>query len=650
MPLADKREATLHALVQLQHRGPDAWGIYNSPLTTLGHVRLSIVDVAAGHQPMVSGASVVSFNGEIFNHVEIRQELQAQGVVFDTRSDTEVILKLYERDGVDCFRRFNGQFAIVLWDKREQRLIVARDRYGIRPLYVLSYRGGYVFASEMKALDVLPGYARELCPEGLLEHGLLWNTLGESTVYRDVSSVEAGTVKIFSMAGDVATHRYYQLGENFCPGETPLQDYDEAKSAFCELLGDAVKLRLRSDVPVGAYLSGGIDSTVISHLVKQATNHDFRTFSVAFDDESLDESHYQRLASAEVNSIHSEVRIGRQNIAQSIVDTVRHAERPLFRTAPVPLHLLSQCVREQNIKVVLTGEGADEILFGYDAFKELKILDHWKKSGSAATVEQPLRDLYPHLSHYSDPKHFGLIRLYYEGFLDDYDNEMAGLNIRFNNNKILERYFNPDLQLRVDKDAIREKLRASLPENYQHWSLLQRNSFMEIKTLLQGYLLSSQGDRMALSHGVEGRFPFLDHRVVEFAFGLPDDFKLRGFDQKAILKDAFKGKIPEQIIDRPKRPYMAPDLVSFIDEQGALQGMAAEMMSPEAIAASGLFNADNVAKLLKKFKRGVPRDIGYRDNMIFTFIYTAQLCQYWLNKPDMRAPDFSLCSVDIVDT
>ncbi|WP_028887151.1 asparagine synthase (glutamine-hydrolyzing) [Teredinibacter turnerae] len=648
--IEEKRELTKQALAQLQHRGPDAWGVYNSPKATLGHVRLSIVDVAAGHQPMVSGDQIVSFNGEIFNHVELRAELESQGVVFETRSDTEVILKLYQRDGIDCFRQFNGQFAIIIWDKREQRLIAARDRYGIRPLYLLPYRGGWAFSSEMKAFDCLPGFRRSFSPAGLLEHGLLWNTLGETTVYNDVRSVESGTVKIFATSGEEQTRRYYQLGEELSARRDQFSSFEQAQEGLTQALSDAVTLRLRSDVPVGAYLSGGIDSTVISRLVKDATNHDFRTFSVAFEDESLDESLYQKMASEDVNSQHNEVRVSRQNIADSIADTVRHTERPIFRTAPTPLYLLSDKVQQERIKVVLTGEGADEILCGYDAFKELKILEAWKKNGYSPEVEGALRDLYPHLAHYSDPKHFGLIRLYYEGFLDDYDNEMAGLNIRFNNNKILERYLNPDFGLQVDKDRMRERIAAQLPADFKHWTLMQRNSFLEMKTLLQGYLLSSQGDRMALSHGVEGRFPFLDHQVVEQAFAMPDEYKLRGFEQKAVLREAFTGKIPQQIIDRPKRPYMAPDLISFIDDSGNLQGMAAEMMNDQAIRDAGLFNHEMVAKFLKKFKRGVPKDIGYRDNMIFTFIYSTQLCHYWLNKPVQDAPDYGLCTVDIVDT
>jgi asparagine synthase (glutamine-hydrolysing) len=644
----ERRKIALGAIAALGHRGPDAWGVYSTTNMLLGHVRLSVVDVAGGHQPMVDDKAVVSFNGEIYNHTELRAELKLKGFTFKTTSDTEVILKMYESEGVECFQRFNGQFSVLLWDKEKKSLVVARDRFGIRPLYVLDHRGCLFFSSEMKAFDTIDTFQREFSPEHLFEHALLWNTLGDSSIYRSIRNVESGTYEVYSNDQTHSITRYYQIGETFS-SFAECQNFDSTKAKFKSLLSDAVSLRLRSDVPVGAYLSGGIDSTVIAQIVKQQTNHPFKTFSVSFKDPSLDESTYQLLASERIASEHESIQVSQHDIDKEMLNTIYHTERPVFRTAPVPLHMLSGLVKKTSVKVVLTGEGADEILCGYDAFKELKILDHWKSHGADVDVVKYIGELYPHLAHYADPKRFGLMKMYYEGFVADVDNDLAGLNIRINNNKIIEKFLNKNFNVKFDKSKIISRLKATLPEAFQGWSLMQKNSYLEIKTLLQGYLLSSQGDRMTLSHGIEGRFPFLDHRVVEYAFGMPDEYKLKGFDQKFILKEAFKEEIPAEIIDRPKRPYMAPDLISFVRPDGSLTEIAADMLSEKTIEEYGLFDVKTVARFLKKFGRGIPENIGYRDNMIFIFLLSTQMSMYWIKNPFKGLPDPDKCTVDITE-
>lgn len=644
----NKKDVVLNALSRLNHRGPDAWGVYVNNTLGLGQTRLSIIDIEDGHQPMDSDIGVISFNGEIYNYIELRQELIAQGYTFKTNSDTEVILKLYESIGTRCFEKLNGEFAILIWDKSKEQLIVGRDRYGIRPLYTLTHANNVYFSSEMKAFDTLSGYQRRFNIQNLFEHGLFWNTLGTDSVYKDIYTIESGTFEVFNVNGRLTKERYYQVGETF-EVNAPVESFEDAKLAFKTLLNDSVALRLRSEVPVGTYLSGGIDSTIISKLVKNQTQHTFKTFSVAFQDKNLDESQFQKLASNQVNSVHHEVKISNQDVDNNLLKAIYHTERPIFRTAPVPLHLLSSNVRNSDTKVVLTGEGADEILFGYDTFKELKILEAWKSTNGDSAAIESLKELYPHLSHYADERQFAFIKMYYEGFLNDFNNEFNGLNIRLANNKIIEKYFNKDLGLKFDKSALSEKLKANLPENYVSWSLLQKNSFLEIKTLLQGYLLSSQGDRMAMSHSIEGRFPFLDHRVVEMAFSLPDEYKLNRFDQKHILKHAFENEIPKEITNRPKRPYMAPDLIAFINSDGQLSDLASTMLSEQCIEEYGLFDKKMVKRFLNKFKNGVPENTGYRDNMIFMFILTSQICQYWINNPSETKLDMSKCAVDIMD-
>lgn len=630
----------------LNHRGPDGWGVYLSPKVAFGHTRLSIVDLKDGHQPMATERYIITYNGEVYNYIELRQEMFNQGISFKTQSDTEVILRLFELEGTNAFEKLNGQFAFLIWDKVDHTLTAVRDRYGMRPLYFVEWNCKIYFSSEMKSFDNLPNYERSFDPQMLLEHSLLWNTLYDNTVYKGIHSLQSGTYTIFQHGQSVRKHRYYEIGNNY--NRRYSLGFEAAKEEFTALLQDSVNLRLRSHVPVGAYLSGGIDSTVIASLVQQRKIDELETFSVAFDDEVYDESVYQKEVVQNIESKHVMVQVSMESLEESFFDAIYQTERPIFRTAPVPLYLLSKRVNESNIKVVLTGEGADEFLFGYDSFKELVILEKWSKGHNSKEIARYIRQLYPHLSHYSNPKHFGLMKMYYEGFLNAYNNDLVGLNIRVNNNKVITRYLNKDLGVKFDQNQLMERVQQQLPSQFSDWSLLQKNSYWEIRTLLQGYLLSSQGDRMALSHSVESRYPFLDHRVVDSAFHYPDDFKLNRFCQKHLLKEAFRGQIPLSILERPKRPYNAPGLISFFKE-GKLTNRAQEFLNPSKIEEYGLFNSQLVNRFIKKFERNIPEEIGYRDNMIITFILSTQMAKYWTKNPKKIFLDKNIRKVRIVD-
>ena len=629
----------------LQHRGPDGWGYYISPEVALGQSRLSIVDLSTGDQPLATENHVISFNGEIFNFIELRDELRKRGVSFRTTSDTEVLLKAYEYYGVKCFEKFNGQFAILIWNKVDKELIIGRDRYGIRPLYILNFKDRFYFASEMKAFDTIVGYSRGFNVKRLYEHCLLWNTFGDHTTFNDIRSLPGGSYAKFKNGKLIVEKKYYELGENYTCDH---KSFEQASEEFNYLLEDSVKLRLRSDVPVGAYLSGGIDSSVISHLVKSNTEKRFKTFSIAFDDAEYDESSFQMDMVKRINSEHLTLKINNKLIDDSFPDAIYHTERPVFRTAPVPLYLLSQKVKENDIKVVLTGEGADEILWGYDSFKEVKMLEFWSKYPDSKLRPQLIKKLYPHLNHYSDGRQFGMMKMFYEGFLGDFDNKLASLNIRIHNNKIIKNYFNRDIDLSYDKDSMINEMVPFLPKNYDSWSLLQQNQYMEFKTLLAGYLLSSQGDRMSLAHGVEGRYPFLDHRLIDRLFTVNEKFKLNGFSQKYILGQNFKNKLPKSILNRPKRPYMAPDLKSFI-VNGKMTENVAYFLNEGLIKDYNLFDSRFVKRFLNKFSNGVPQNIGYRDNMIITFILSSQIVNYWIKNPKKHKLSDDLLKVKIID-
>jgi len=643
--ISQKKQLVTKMIASLHHRGPDEWGMYTSRDIALGHCRLSIIDLSGGLQPFVTERYAISYNGEIFNYLELRKELLRKGVNFLTDSDTEVIIRMYETYGEDAIRQLNGQFAFLLWDKIKHRMIAARDRYGIRPLYVLSHNNNYYFASEMKAFDCINGFERKFDVSNLYEHALLWNTLADRTVYTSIRSVQSGTYEVYETGSEPQVQQYYELGESHFESHST---FDEAKEEFTSMLTDSVRIRLRSDVPVGNYLSGGIDSSAITYLTSKLNRKKFNTYSITFQDKDFDESTFQRELVNHIDSEHYEAHMTSKLINDTFLEAVYHCERPLFRTAPVPLYKLSDLVQQKKMKVVLTGEAADEILFGYDSYKELKLLEFWDRNRSSSFRPLLIKRLYPHLNYFKDGRRFRLMRMFYEGFLDSYKNELASLNIRMNNNKIINNFLSKDQNVSLDMDKMFENVRSQLPSHYNNWSILQLNQYLEMKTLLSGYLLSSQGDRMSLAHGVEGRYPFLDHRLVERVFSYKDSHKLRFFSQKHLLREVFRPLIPKSIVDRPKMPYQAPDLRAFY-HKGTLSDEAQYYLSNDMINDYGIFDPTFIKRFLRKFQRGIPENIGYRDNMIITFLLSAQMAQWWAKNPRKPKLPESMKKVDITD-
>ena len=646
LEIESSKKTLLDMTASLQHRGPDNWGYYLSREMMLGQTRLSIVDLSSGIQPMQIGDYILTYNGEIFNYIELRKELESLGIRFNTNSDTEVLLRMFIQYGVDSFEKLNGQFACLIWNRKEKELTIVRDRFGIRPLYYMEYGGKYYFGSEMKVFDQIPGYERTYNPTQLFIHGLLWNTCGSNTVYNEINSLPSGNYAVFKNGRIIKTERYYELGKTY---KEEIRNFADVEEEFKALLDNAVELRLRSDVPVGAYLSGGIDSSVILSLISKHTTNIYKTFSITFEDKEYDESFYQNEMAQRINTEHHKVNITYDMVDQAFPETIYHTERPVFRTAPTPLFLLSDLVRKNNIKVVLTGEGADELLWGYDSFKEVRLLEFWSKYPDSKLRPLLIKKLYPHLNHYKDEQQYGMIRMFYEGFLHEVDNELASGNIRTHNNSILRNYFNKDLNIHFDKAQLLSEYKQDEPSQFRNWNSLQKNQHLEMRSLLAGYLLSSQGDRMSLAHGVEGRYPFLDYRVVDMLFKVNDNFKLNGLNQKYLLKKAFSNDIPESIINRPKRPYMSPDLKSFIKQNGKLTENASFFLESDLIKDYHIFNPKWVNRFLTKFKEEVPEYIGYRDNMIITFILSAQIAQYWAKNPRKLELSEELLTVAITD-
>jgi asparagine synthase (glutamine-hydrolysing) len=608
----------------LRHRGPDARGTLRRAGVGLGHARLSIVDLEGGRQPISNEdwSVWVALNGEVFNHVELRRDLEARGHVFRTRSDTEVIVHAYEEQGPRCLESLNGDFAFALWDRRQSRLLLARDRMGVRPLYYAQRAGTLVFASEIKALLRFPGIEARLDPLALEQCFTFWFPLAPRTPFAGVRELPPGHLLI-AERGRISVQRYWAL--DYPAANEAAEPRDEAQVAeeLRALLAEATRIRMRADVPVGAYLSGGLDSSATAALMDRLPGQGLKTFSVGFDSEEFDEGEFQSTMVRALGTEHSSVRCSVVDIARHFPEVVRHAEHPMLRTAPAPLFMLSRLVREQGIKVVMTGEGADEILGGYDIFKEAKVRRFWARQPQSAWRPLLFARLYPYLTGmHRQPRAF--LQAFFANGLERTGDPLFSHLPRFAVAQRGRRFFSSDLRAQVGGYDALEELRQQLPKAFTGWHPLSQAQYLETAYLMPGYILSSQGDRVAMAHGVEGRFPFLDQRVVEFAAQIPPRMKLRGLREKHILRRAVGDCLPAPISERPKQPYRAPGAECFFGPRAP--EYARELLSRRSIARAGYFDPEAVERLASKCRAGAPLTSG--DDMALVGILSTQLLHY----------------------
>ncbi|MBM3267550.1 MAG: asparagine synthase (glutamine-hydrolyzing) [Candidatus Sericytochromatia bacterium] len=607
---------------RLRHRGPDDDGIFLDRGVGLAHARLAIIDLAGGKQPMASpdGDLWVAFNGEVFNFVELRAALEREGRVFRTSSDTEVLLHLYRRDGLDFVHSLGGQFAVALWDRSRRRLVLARDRVGIRPLYYTRVADRLCFASEIKALLAARGVSARLSLRGLAEVFTFWAVQPPATAFEGISSLPPGHLLAIDVdSGAISQRRYWDW--DFAPPADPGRATASYAEELAALLEDAVRIQLRSDVPVGAYLSGGLDSAGVAAMVRFRSDTPLRTFSIAFEDAEFDESTQQAEMVRHLGSRHTRIDCRKADIGAAFPRAVWHAETPLVRTACVPLMLLAGHVREAGYKVVLTGEGADEVFGGYDLFKEARIRRFWARRPESALRPALLDRLYPYLAHSPTAARAFAMQFFRLGFEDPRQPGFGHLP-RWTTTRRLWRFFSREAQAELAGWDPVESLIARLPAAFATWEPLCQDQYLEAHTLLSSYLLAAQGDRPAMAHSVEARHPYLDHRVIAFAAALPPRLKLSGLGEKFLLRRALAPLLPRQIAARPKQPYRAPDSLSFFagSEPTAL---VREFMSPAHLAAGGLFDPEPTLRLLEKCRRG--EAIGFADNMAFTGILSTLL-------------------------
>lgn len=582
----------------LHHRGPDDGGIFVDGNIGLGHRRLSIVDVAHGAQPMFNAdrSTVIVYNGEVYNHADYREDLTAKGHTFQNRSDTETILNLYAEYGRDCVDHLRGMFAFAIWDMARQELFIARDRFGVKPLYyVHDAAGDLFFASEIKALleagAVKPEINFNALPDQFANHG----TSGDETLFSGVKRLLPGHTMVWK-DGRVDIREFWDL--SFEPKHAPQSDA-EYIDEWRDLFNESVRLRLMADVPLGMFLSGGIDSSAIAGVMSTMVSEPIKTFSVGFHEREANELEYARLVAERFGTDHHEITITPEQFFEALPDLVWHEDEPLGFIASVPLYFVSK-LAQQHVKVVLTGEGSDETLAGYGRYqKAISLLSYGEKyesitpsfvrdavRGGVATLPGVLgRKLNrTFLTRSSD-----IESLFFDNFSVFSRSIQKGLFTR----ETREKFESEDPYVRqngwVDKSDAVDPLDMLL--------------YADTKTYLHELLMKQ--DQMSMAASIESRVPFLDHKLVEFTARMPREMKLRGGTTKWILREAMKGILPETILDRPKMGFPVPVGKWF---RGEFKHIVDEFVLGQRTTDRGIFDPSFVKQLVAGHNAGANHD------------------------------------------
>jgi asparagine synthase (glutamine-hydrolysing) len=579
------KDETLRRMTDtLVHRGPDSSGFFAEGGVALGFRRLSIIDLAGGDQPITNedGSLVLLCNGEIYNYRELRRVLEQKGHTFRTDSDVEVILHLYEEEGVDLLQRLNGQFAFAVYDRRERRLFLARDHFGINPLYYAVADGVLVFGSEIKAILEHPAVKREVDLTGLDQVFSFPGIVSPRTIFKGVESLKSGHY-LTAQGGDVRVTEYWDLDypkEGDLPYDRPESYYVET---LRELLAQSVAYRLQADVPVGFYLSGGLDSSLVAAMIKGVSPGTRRhSFSIGFTDEEISEAKYQQLVARHVGSEHHETVFDWAEIAGRLRGMILHCECPVKETFNTCSLALSRSARESGVTVVLAGEGADELFAGYMGYRFDQLGLRGEKGYDLETaLEDELRE-----------KLWGDKDIFYE--IDQYPLRELKTSV----------YSEGVGELFADFDCTNFEVVNKARLRGRHF--IHQRSYLDFKLRLSDHLLSEHGDRMVLANSVEGRYPFLDINLVEFARQMPPSLKLNGYTEKYALKKIAADLVPREVVEREKFGFRAPGSPYLLRQQVE---WIEDTLSFERVRRQGYFNPEVVERLKAQYRRE-----GYRLN------------------------------------
>jgi asparagine synthase (glutamine-hydrolysing) len=580
----------------ITHRGPDDAGIFIDGRVALGHRRLSIVDVASGHQPMTNedGSLQITYNGEIYNHADYRHELEERGHLYSTHCDTETILHLYEEHGHRCVEHLRGMFAFAIWDSRKRELFIARDRLGVKPLYFAhTDDGSLYFGSEIKALFQSNALKPELNFKALPDYLANHATSGEDTLYRGVKRLLPGHTLVWR-DGEIEIRKYWDV--SFVKTADPNRSDSDYIAEWADMFRTSVRLRLMADVPLGMFLSGGIDSSAIAAVMSGMVDEPIKTFSVAFAEREANELAYARIVAQAYRTNHHEVVVSPEEFFQALPRLVWHEDEPLAHPSSVALYFVS-LLASQHVKVVLTGEGSDELLAGYGRYRKT-ILNLSAGKLYRSFAPSIVRDAVT-----SGVKSLPASRVR-QKLLRSFLSVTPDIeSIYFDNFAV----FPLAMQASLLSDEAREQagpidpyagVRDALAETDAQ-SLLDRLLYADIKTYLHELLMKQ--DQMSMATSVESRVPFLDHKLVEFTCALPERLKLRGGTTKYILREAMKGVLPEAILSRSKMGFPVPIGAWF---RGAYKSVIDEYVLSERARSRGIFNADLVRRLVTRHQSG----------------------------------------------
>ncbi len=582
----------------LHHRGPDDRGIFIDGNIGLGHRRLSIVDVAHGAQPMFNGdrSCAIVYNGEVYNHADHREDLESRGYKFQNRSDTETILHLYEAHGRDCVEYLRGMFAFAIWDRNKNELFIARDRFGVKPLYyVHDSEGNLFFASEIKSLLAVEAVKPEInfnaLPDQFANHG----TSGDETLFHGVKRLMPGHTLTWK-DGKIDIREFWDL--SFEPKHEPRTDAEYVEE-WRDLFRESVELRLMADVPLGMFLSGGIDSSAIAAMMSTMVTEPIKTFSVGFREREANELEYARLVAKKFGTDHHEITIRPEQFFEALPNLVWHEDEPIGFIASVPLYFVSKLAQE-HVKVVLTGEGADETLAGYGRYaKAVKLLAYGEKYASVTPgfLRDAVRGGVATLPA-SMSRKLGRTFLSRESDIE---------NLFFDNFSV----FSKSMQSQLFTRETREKVENTDPYFLQNaWldkcdarDVLDKLLYADTKTYLHELLMKQ--DQMSMAASIESRVPFLDHKLVEFTARMPRDMKLRGGTTKWILREAMQGILPAEILDRPKMGFPVPIGGWF---RGQFKHIVDEYVLGSRAMERGIFDADFIRKIVAEHNAGENHD------------------------------------------
>ena len=595
----------------IQHRGPDGYGFYVGQRVGLAHVRLSIVDITAGAQPLTNedGQIIITYNGEVYNHRELRLELEGRGHVFRTRCDTEVLVHGYEEWGVDLLHRLDGQFAFAIYDRNRERVFVARDRFGIRPLFYAQRNGDFYFASEVKSILATGEVDAALDPRGLDEVLTFGAARPPRTPFSGIASLEPGTYGIWR-DGALWLRHYYELDYPEAP-EEPLDVIEQLD----EIMLRSVGMRLRADVPVGAYVSGGLDSAITASLARSASPYTPQSFSITSAIPEYDESLHQEEVARAVGTAHTASVIRQDTIAHSFPDVLWHAETPLVATGPALMYHLAKLTKESGVKVVVGGRGADEIFLDSHVFKEASVRRFCLRRPESLARQR----LFERLETGCHEPGWEALRRFLLDVGPTTDPLFSHLP-RFLGSRIEGLYTREFKSCLGGIDVIAE-LRASLPTRFFGWSSVSQAAYLEMTTLLSPYFLSSHGDRMTMAHGVEERYPFLDHRLFEFASALPTGSRLRGLHGKGVLRRWASKTLPSLVTRARKRETRAPYAQGFF--LSTSPAWIGDHLTPEALQRVGIFSPAAVGGLVRSCRSGHGTPFG--ENRAIVGVLSTQL-------------------------